>query len=133
MRRMGPTYDFGHFRFDTADKLLFCEGRRVHLTLKAIEILRVLIENAGHVVEKDELMSSCWPDSFVEEANIAENVCMIRRALGDARHTPEYIETVHRRGYRFIAPVSMRVQAPETVPQRAQGWKTGAPQLLSSI
>ena len=85
------------------------------------------------VVEKDELMNSCWPDSFVEEANIAENVCMIRRALGDARHTPEYIETVHRRGYRFIASVSVRVQAPETVPQRAQEWKTGAPQLLSSI
>jgi DNA-binding winged helix-turn-helix (wHTH) protein len=132
MRGVGPTYDFGHFRLDTADKLLFCEGRRVHLTLKALEILRVLIESAGHVVEKDELMSSCWPDSFVEEAKIAENICMIRRALGDVRHTPEYIETVHRRGYRFMAPVSMKVPALEPMTQRAQGWHTGAPQLLST-
>ena len=107
MRRRGPVYRFGRFRLDTAERALFCAGEPVHLTLKAFSVLQILIENARHVVDKDELMQPCWPNSFVEEANLVENVSLIRRALGESRNQHEYIETVHKRGYRFIAVVSV--------------------------
>src|SRR5207248_10628259 len=110
MRRAGPTYIFGHFRLDLSQHLLLCEGKRVPLTVKAFDVLRVLIENAGYLVEKDELLNLCWPNAFVAEANIPETVWMIRRALGDLTQAPEYIETVHRRGYRFIAAVGVKEQ-----------------------
>src|SRR5436309_2769001 len=98
MTRTGPVYEFGQFRLDVGQHLLFCEDKRVPLTVKALDLLRVLVENAGYLVEKDELLNLCWPDTFVAEANIPETVWMIRRALGDLVQTPEYIETVHKRG-----------------------------------
>lgn len=106
--RLGAVYDFGHFRLDTAEHMLLCRGSVVRLTLKAFAVLRILVENAGHLVEKEELMKLCWPDTFVEEANVAENISLVRRALGESRHRCDYIQTVHRRGYRFIAAVSVQ-------------------------
>ena len=76
------------------------------MTLKAFAVLRVLVENAGHVVEKNELMTLCWQDTSVEEANIAVNISLIRHALGDDSKRHKYIETVYRRGYRFTATVN---------------------------
>jgi DNA-binding winged helix-turn-helix (wHTH) protein/Flp pilus assembly protein TadD len=105
MKRAGPIHAFGRFRLDSGEQLLFCADKAIRLPPKAFDLLKVLVENAGHVIEKDELMSLCWPDAFVEEANIAENIYLVRRALGENRQHHEYIETVHRRGYRFIASV----------------------------
>src|SRR5438045_1657983 len=103
-----PIYAFGPFRLDLGEQLLLCADKPVHLPPKAFDVLKVLVENAGYLIEKDELITHCWRDAFVEEANIAENICLLRRALGESRARPQYIETVHRRGYRFIASVVKR-------------------------
>src|SRR6266568_1294550 len=106
MRNTGLVYRFGRFRLDTAEQVLFCDGRPVHLTLKAHSVLCVLVENAGHIVLKDELMQRCWADACVEEANLAQTILVLRRALGESCDGGEYIQTVHRRGYRFVAKVN---------------------------
>src|SRR2546426_6797388 len=94
-------YQFGTFRIDTANRLLLCNGEPVPLKAKAVETLLLLVQHNGEVVEKDELMKRLWPDSFVEEANLTQNIYMLRKALGEGR----YIETIPRRGYRFAAEV----------------------------
>lgn len=98
--------EFGDFRLDLAERLLFQGMASVAITPKAFETLRVLVERAGHLVEKDELMKTVWPDRFVEESNLTFNIKMIRKALGDNAAAPTFIETVPRRGYRFIAKVN---------------------------
>src|SRR5205085_5737472 len=94
-------YEFGPFRLDTANRLLMHEGEVVPLKQKAVETLLVLVEGRGEVLEKEALMQRLWPDSFVEEANLTQNIYMLRKALGAG----DYIETVPRRGYRFAAEV----------------------------
>src|SRR2546425_6628127 len=103
----GRVYDFGRFRLDTCERVLFCADEPVHLTLKAFAVLRVLVENAEHVVEKEELMRQVWHDAVVEDDNLTHAVSELRRVLGESRDRHDYIQTVHRRGYRFIAPVSV--------------------------
>jgi DNA-binding winged helix-turn-helix (wHTH) protein len=66
----------------------------------------MLVENAGHVVEKDEFMQQVWPDAFVEDSNLTQSIALSRRALGEANDSSSLIETVHRRGYRFIGSVT---------------------------
>jgi DNA-binding winged helix-turn-helix (wHTH) protein/Flp pilus assembly protein TadD len=100
-------YEFGPFRLDPAERVLSCDGKPVHLTLKAFAVLLVLIARAGHVVEKDELMRQVWPDAFVEEANLTQSIALARRALRESHDRRQYIETIHRRGYRFIAIVNV--------------------------
>jgi DNA-binding winged helix-turn-helix (wHTH) protein len=79
-------------------------GGPVALPPKAFDLLLVLVENSGHLLEKDELMQRLWPDTFVEEANLPNTISLLRKALaGDGDHP--YIETVPRRGYRFVAAV----------------------------
>ncbi|HVI71541.1 MAG TPA: winged helix-turn-helix domain-containing protein, partial [Pyrinomonadaceae bacterium] len=80
-------------------------GETISLAPKALEILIVLVLRAGELVEKDELLRAVWPDTFVEESNLSQNIFTLRRALGDERVGARYIETVPRRGYRFIARV----------------------------
>lgn len=98
-------YEFGPFRLDTAEHLLWRDDETVPLTPKAYETLVVLVEHSGHVVEKNELMKQIWPETFVEEANLAHNISLLRRALGDGLVEQQYIQTVPKRGYRFIADV----------------------------
>ncbi len=98
-------YDFGDFRLDLSEKVLLRDGKFVSLTPKVFETLCVLVENAGRTVEKDELMQSIWQDRFVEESNLTFNIKMLRKALGDSASNPVFVETVPRRGYRFIAVV----------------------------
>src|SRR5215470_1761387 len=98
-------FRFGEFIVDTEQKVLFRAGTPIALTPKVFDTLLVLIENSGRIIEKDELMNRLWPDSFVEEANLAYNIQQLRRSLGDNARRPAYIETVARRGYRFIARV----------------------------
>lgn len=98
-------YEFGPFRLDVVEHLLLSDGAAVPLTPKAFETLRVLVENGGRVVGKEELIASIWPDAWVEEANLTQNVFTLRKALGQRDATRNYIETVPKRGYRFIAPI----------------------------
>jgi DNA-binding winged helix-turn-helix (wHTH) protein/tetratricopeptide (TPR) repeat protein len=102
-------YEFGPYRLNLALLRLTREGERISLSPKAAEILALLITRAGQVVEKDFLLKEVWPDTFVEESNLAQNIFLLRKALGDEREGPKYIETVTRRGYRFIA--SVRIHA----------------------
>jgi TolB-like protein/DNA-binding winged helix-turn-helix (wHTH) protein/Tfp pilus assembly protein PilF len=99
-------YQFGPFRLDPAEHLLLKEDRPVSLTPKAFETLAVLIRHSGHLVGKDELLKSVWPDSTVEEGNLSTIIHRLRKTLGDDRSECRYIETVSKLGYRFIAEVS---------------------------
>src|SRR5687768_633349 len=96
-------FEFDEFILDLADRTLYRDGEIVNLSIKAFDILRVLFENRPYVVEKKALMEAVWPDSFVEEGNLTFTVSQLRRSLGDSKREPRIIETVHRRGYRFIA------------------------------
>jgi DNA-binding winged helix-turn-helix (wHTH) protein/pimeloyl-ACP methyl ester carboxylesterase/class 3 adenylate cyclase len=110
----GRAYIFGPFVLDAREGALLRDGRPVQLTPKAFETLVALVERSGHCIGKEELMRRVWPDSFVEENNLSQNISQLRRALqaegGDA--AASYIETVPRRGYRFGAPVVVRGEAP---------------------
>jgi Tol biopolymer transport system component/DNA-binding winged helix-turn-helix (wHTH) protein len=96
---------FGEFLFDAKEKVLFRQGKPVSITPKTFELLIVLVKNHGHLVEKNDLMKAVWTDSFVEESNLTYTISLLRIALGDEKRNPRFIETVSRRGYRFIAEV----------------------------
>src|SRR5215208_8278508 len=104
-RRLQHLYEFGPYQLDTTERLLLRDGERVALTPKAFEMLVVLIERKGRLVEKEELMKALWPDSFVEEANLTNNVYALRKTLGSGQNGQGYIETVPKVGYRFTAHV----------------------------
>jgi Tol biopolymer transport system component/DNA-binding winged helix-turn-helix (wHTH) protein len=103
VQQANPIYEFGPFLLDLRERLLLKNGQTVPLTPKAFDTLLVLVQNSGHVLEKDELMKEVWPDSFVEEVNLAHNISVLRKALGEAGD--KFIETVPKRGYRFVAGV----------------------------
>lgn len=96
-------YEFGNFKIDAVERLLLREGQLVPLTQKVFDLLLLLVRNSGHVVEKDRLMKEIWPDAFVEEGNLAQNISVLRKVLSDEGH--QYIQTVPRRGYRFVGHV----------------------------
>lgn len=98
-------YEFGRFRIDTGQRLLLRDQEIVSLTPKVFEMLLTLVESSGEVVSKDSLMKKVWPDTFVEEGNLTQNISLLRKALGEGQNGHPYIETVARRGYRFAAPV----------------------------
>jgi len=95
-------YQFGPFCLDAHERVLLREGRMVPLPAKAVSTLLVLVRNKGHVVEKNVLMEEVWPNEFVEEGNLAQSIFTLRKALGESVDGPKYIETVPRRGYRFL-------------------------------
>ena len=104
--KSGPCYEFGPFRLDVAEHMLLRNGQPVPLTPKIFAVLTVLVQNDGHLVEKDTLLKEVWPDSFVEEGTLNRSVSVLRKALGDSPSGHRYIETVPTRGYRFVAPVA---------------------------
>jgi Tol biopolymer transport system component/DNA-binding winged helix-turn-helix (wHTH) protein len=106
MARSEGCYEFGPYRLDPIEKVLFEEGRAVALTPKAVDTLVILVSRHGHVVGKDELMRAVWPDTCVEENNLTQNISALRRALGKGADGRDFIETVPRRGYRFIAEIA---------------------------
>jgi DNA-binding winged helix-turn-helix (wHTH) protein/TolB-like protein/tetratricopeptide (TPR) repeat protein len=110
-------YRFGSYELQPAERLLFYEGHPVGLTPKAFDLLVFLVERSGHLCQKDELMKALWPDSFVEEGNLAVTVSLLRKALGDERGHQQYIETVSKSGYRFIAPVENLADHSEVGPR----------------
>jgi len=98
-------YEFGPFRLNATERLLQRGSDVVPLTPKVFDTLLVLVENCGHVLEKTELMEQLWPDSFVEESSLTQNISLLRRALSDLGGDENYIETIPKRGYRFVGVV----------------------------
>ena len=109
MNSSGHFYEFGPFRIDVANRLLFRERQPLALTPKAVEILIALVEHGGQLLKKDDLIKIVWPDRVVEEGNLTQNIYLLRKTLGDGSKGRNYIETVPRRGYRFIGEVRASV------------------------
>ncbi len=109
-------YEFGAFRLEPAEQRLTCDGQPLSLPHRAFDLLVFLVERSGHLVTKEELLQSLWPGLFVEESNITQNVFLLRRALTNGASGHDYIETVPRRGYRFIAPVKAVLPEPAALP-----------------
>lgn len=99
-------YRFKSFRLDVEERQLLHNGNSIPLTPKAFDVLVALVERSGHLVEKDELLRIVWADSFVEEANIARVIHTLRKVLGKDENGNKFIETVTKKGYRFIAKVN---------------------------
>ncbi len=102
---MKQLYKFDAYRLDPVERVLWRQGQPVPLPPKDLEMLIVLVERAGHIVEKDELLEKVWPGVFIEEGNLSRRIFNLRQALGDGSDDRKYIETVPRRGYRFTAAV----------------------------
>jgi DNA-binding winged helix-turn-helix (wHTH) protein/TolB-like protein/Tfp pilus assembly protein PilF len=101
-------YEFGPFKLNATERLLQRGSDMVPLTPKVFDTLLVLVENSGHVLDKNELMQQLWPDSFVEESSLTQNISLLRRALTELGAEDNYIETIPKRGYRFVADVQER-------------------------
>jgi pimeloyl-ACP methyl ester carboxylesterase/DNA-binding winged helix-turn-helix (wHTH) protein len=99
-------YEFGVFTLDGDERLLFDGTVTIPLAPKAFDTLLLLVENCGRVLSKEAIMESVWEDAFVEENNLAQNISILRKALGEGAGGAKFIETVSKRGYRFIAPVT---------------------------
>src|SRR6266850_70305 len=95
-------YEFGPFLVDPKEQLLLRDGRPIPLKPKLFDLLLVLVENSGHILHKNELMAKVWPNTFVEESNLTVSIFALRKALGNGHNHHSYIETVPRRGYRFV-------------------------------
>jgi DNA-binding winged helix-turn-helix (wHTH) protein/TolB-like protein/Tfp pilus assembly protein PilF len=100
-----PLYEFGLFRLDPAEHVLLRDSEPVALRPKEFAVLLALVENHGHVLTKDELIQRIWPGQLVEEGNLNRQISMLRRALGETSDGPQYVETIPKVGYRFVAPV----------------------------
>jgi DNA-binding winged helix-turn-helix (wHTH) protein/TolB-like protein len=117
-------YEFGPFRYDAGQRLLFRGGKLVPLVPKAVDTLHVLLERRGQVVDKSELMKLVWPETTVEEVGLARNISLLRKVLDDESDRNPCIETIPRRGYRFAARVS--TAKPADAPQlknQPSGWR----------
>jgi eukaryotic-like serine/threonine-protein kinase len=112
-------YHFGPYRLDPDRRILLLENKCVPVQPKAFDILLVLVENSENVVAKDDLLKKVWPDTFVEESNLAQNIFVLRKTLGDAVEEKRYIVTVPGRGYRFAEKVTV-------VDEREEAQKSGA-------
>jgi DNA-binding winged helix-turn-helix (wHTH) protein/tetratricopeptide (TPR) repeat protein len=99
-------YHFGHFRLNTSESILLYNQQHIPITPKAFEILQALVEGGGQVLKKEDLMQKVWPDVFVEEINLVKNISDLRKTLGGMDGGQEYIQTIPKRGYRFIVHVS---------------------------
>ena len=108
-------YEFGPFRVDPEKQVLLRNNEPVAVTPKTFETLLILIRHSREVVSKDDLMKELWPDSFVEEANLSQNIFMLRKALGETPEDRRFIVTLPGKGYRFVAAVRTVTQEGEDV------------------
>jgi TolB-like protein/DNA-binding winged helix-turn-helix (wHTH) protein/Flp pilus assembly protein TadD len=112
---------FKAFRLDTADHLVWRNGERVPLAPKAFDVLAYLVEHAGRLVTQDEILEALWSETYVNPEVLRKYILEIRKALGDRPDNPEFIETVPKRGYRFVAPVEEESTAETPVATRSPG------------
>lgn len=129
MLSANPHYRFGDFVVDTDQKVLLRQDKVLPLTPKLFETLLILVENSGRIVQKEQFMERLWPHTFVEEANLTSNIQQLRKSLGDNARQPHYIETVTKRGYRFIADV----QRVETVNNGVDDSATSIPAIATRV
>jgi WD40 repeat protein/DNA-binding winged helix-turn-helix (wHTH) protein len=120
-------YEFCGFRLDPAGRSLLRLGAAVPLTPKAFDTLVFLAQNPGRLLDKDELMRVLWPGSFVEESNLSQNIFLLRKALGDDRNGHSFIQTIPRRGYQFVAPVTQIIATEAEKSGLAEYWRTHSP------
>ncbi len=104
-RAQGQKYEFGRFQLDTAEGVLRQSGEILPLTPKALQALELLLRNCGRVVSRAEMLEGLWPDTHVEESNLTVTISILRKALGDSENGTTFVETVPKRGYRFVPPV----------------------------
>src|SRR5882672_5201453 len=104
-------FELGVFRLDPAARVLFCRDEVVPLPPKALDTLLFLVERRGDVVDKETLLKEIWPDTFVEEGSLTRNVYVLRKVFADQSSGTEWIETIPKRGYRFVGPVEELGQA----------------------
>jgi DNA-binding winged helix-turn-helix (wHTH) protein/tetratricopeptide (TPR) repeat protein len=127
MTSRGPgIYEFGAFQLDPVERVLLSHGQVVALTPKGFDLLFALVRNAGRVVNKEQLMTEIWPDTFVEENNLTVTISALRKALGEARSEQRYIQTVPRRGYRFSVSVRQSGGASPLAPYRSSTAEAGS-------
>ena len=111
-------FEFGRFRLDAAERLLLRDGVPIPLTPKSFDLLLALVEQPNHLLEKETLLKTVWPDSFIEENNLADNIFKLRKALGEGENGQKFIETIPKRGYRFIATVTESIaDESQSIPQ----------------
>src|SRR5215471_11840801 len=134
-----PTLHFGPFSLDGTEDGLWCGARRCKLKAKAEAVLRYLVEHPGRLVRKADLLAAIWPDVHVSDWVLTTCIRELRHVLGDVATAPRYIATVHRQGYRFIAPVTVAdasppLPAPEAPlpPPRSAAGAPAAPQSAST-
>jgi eukaryotic-like serine/threonine-protein kinase len=113
-------YEFGPFRMDPDKQVLLRENQPIPVTPKAFETLLALVRRSRDVVSKEELLKEVWPDSFVEESNLSQNIFMLRKALGDTAENRQYIVTLPGKGYRFVASVRTVTQQDEVLVAHAR-------------
>ncbi len=132
-------YEFGSFQLNPPERLLLCDGQPIPMTPKAFDLLVVLVERGGHLVEKEELLKAVWRGSIVEEGNLSVTVSFLRKALNDDRGLHRYIETVSGRGYRFVADVrevdelERMLARPRPDDHRATGGESAVPEQVAAI
>jgi len=115
MLSRNPSFRFGPFQLDATERSLLRHGRRVRLAPKLFDTLLFLVQNAGHLVQKEMLLRAVWKDTFVEEGSLSHSVSVLRKVLRPSSNGNRYIETIPRHGYRFIAPVESAQGAPRNV------------------
>ena len=98
-------YEFGAYRLDAQSRMLFREGDHVALPPKVAELLVALVQAAGRALTREELLQRLWPDTVVEEGSLTSHISMLRKALGEGPNGLDFIETLPKRGYRFVASV----------------------------
>ena len=113
----GRQYNFGPFHLDADQHLLTGNGQAIALPPKCFDLLCLLVNSPGQLLEKDGLIRTLWPETFVEEANLSNLIALLRKALGDSPAAAQYIRTVPKLGYRFVAPVN-NLCTPSGEPQR---------------
>ena len=110
----GQILAFGPFRAQIDNEQLWCGSEWLRLTPKAFAVLKCLLASPAQLVTKETLLDIVWPETYVSEAALAVCIRELRQALGDSAKAPQYIETAYRRGYRFIAPIRVVDDAPQT-------------------
>ncbi|MBC7898440.1 MAG: helix-turn-helix transcriptional regulator [Saprospiraceae bacterium] len=117
-------YEFEGFRLDAAHTMLYRNGAEISLPPKAVETLLALVQRRGEILSKDELMETIWTDSIVEESNLSQYLHLLRKVLGETRDGKPFIETLRRRGYRFVADVSAAEATANEIPNTRlpAGW-----------
>src|SRR5215475_272191 len=117
---MGTVYEFGPFRLDGSAEILFRGADPLPVGRRAVAVLRALLERPGIPVSKDALMQAAWPGLAVEEGNLTVQIAALRRVLGEEPGADRWIETLPRRGYRFVGSVAASNGAAPSPPARAE-------------